>query len=278
MEVSQLFGSELKGCEYQEVRTFYGEKRQVIKKSENLNSTINYIERFLAASSLAEVHHIWSAVRDQFEFDFFTAVVNIYCSNGSALVFYMVDHLTEFTVHYEKQKYFLVDPGIRIAKSNATPCTMSTISLDNCHTDIERQVVLDARDYGVESASYFPFYSRRYDGIIRFERNCSERQVVRHSNKCICSQSELFVISSHIYSAITRLINSEMSPMLLGRREKEVLSQLASGLNPAQIGDLLNISENTVRNHLKNIRCKLGVRSITHAVAKAISENIIAFH
>jgi DNA-binding CsgD family transcriptional regulator len=62
---------------------------------------------------------------------------------------------------------------------------------------------------------------------------------------------------------------------VLTEREKEILKWTAAGKSTARIGDLLLISENTVSNHLKNIRVKMGVSTTTHAVAKALVERII---
>ncbi len=53
----------------------------------------------------------------------------------------------------------------------------------------------------------------------------------------------------------------------LSAREEEVLTLLARGLPNAEIGGELNVSENTVRFHLKNIYEKLGVTNRTEAVA-----------
>lgn len=61
----------------------------------------------------------------------------------------------------------------------------------------------------------------------------------------------------------------------ISKREQEVLSLTAVGLNPAYIADKLNISTATVSQHLRNIRVKLNVRNTTHAVAHAITNGII---
>ena len=53
----------------------------------------------------------------------------------------------------------------------------------------------------------------------------------------------------------------------LSAREEEVLTLLARCLPNAEIGGELNVSENTVRFHLKNIYEKLGVTNRTEAVA-----------
>lgn len=63
-------------------------------------------------------------------------------------------------------------------------------------------------------------------------------------------------------------------PTLTGR-EIEVLGLVADGMTSRQIGDLLFISENTVKNHIRNILDKLGLHSRNEAVLYAIRENLI---
>lgn len=67
---------------------------------------------------------------------------------------------------------------------------------------------------------------------------------------------------------------STRKPTLTGR-ELEVLGLVADGKTSRQIGDLLYISENTVKNHIRNILDKLGLHSRNEAVLYAIRENLI---
>ncbi len=67
---------------------------------------------------------------------------------------------------------------------------------------------------------------------------------------------------------------STRKPSLTGR-EIEVLGLVADGKTSRQIGDLLFISENTVKNHIRNILDKLGLHSRNEAVLYAIRENLI---
>jgi DNA-binding NarL/FixJ family response regulator len=64
-------------------------------------------------------------------------------------------------------------------------------------------------------------------------------------------------------------------PTLTGR-EIEVLELVADGKTSRDIGDLLFISENTVKNHIRNILDKLGLHSRNEAVLYAIKENLIS--
>jgi DNA-binding NarL/FixJ family response regulator len=61
-------------------------------------------------------------------------------------------------------------------------------------------------------------------------------------------------------------------------RELLILNEVVKGLANKQIADVLKISENTVKWHLKNILGKLCVADRVEAVAVAIQRGIIHFH
>jgi DNA-binding NarL/FixJ family response regulator len=58
-------------------------------------------------------------------------------------------------------------------------------------------------------------------------------------------------------------------------RELEVLQLAADGLTNRQIGRKLHISENTVKNHMRNILEKLHLHSRMEAVLYAVKEELI---
>ena len=62
----------------------------------------------------------------------------------------------------------------------------------------------------------------------------------------------------------------------LTRREREVLEQAALGLSNRQIGETLDIAEQTVKNHLSSAMRKLSLHDRTHAVVIAIGEGLIS--
>ncbi len=64
-------------------------------------------------------------------------------------------------------------------------------------------------------------------------------------------------------------------PTLTGR-EVEVLQLVAQGMTSREIGEKLFISENTVKNHVRNILDKLGLHSRSEAVMYALREELIS--
>lgn len=63
-------------------------------------------------------------------------------------------------------------------------------------------------------------------------------------------------------------------PRLTGR-ELEVLRLVAEGLNNREVGRRLYISENTVKNHVRNILDKLNLHSRMEAVMYAVREKLL---
>jgi DNA-binding NarL/FixJ family response regulator len=61
----------------------------------------------------------------------------------------------------------------------------------------------------------------------------------------------------------------------LTEREHDVLRLMAGGYANKEIGDLLGVSERTVKNHVSSVLGKLGVRDRTRAVLKALEKRLI---
>jgi DNA-binding NarL/FixJ family response regulator len=68
-----------------------------------------------------------------------------------------------------------------------------------------------------------------------------------------------------------RMMRTELTP-----RELEILRMLAKGLTNKQIGKVLNISNNTVKNHVNSVIEKLEVCDRTEAATTAIQRGIIS--
>lgn len=81
------------------------------------------------------------------------------------------------------------------------------------------------------------------------------------------------MVMPYLDAAIRRIsgivsLESEDDFMLLSKREREIMHWVNSGKTNYEIGEILNISYNTVKNHLKIIFKKLNVVSRTQAATK----------
>ena len=69
--------------------------------------------------------------------------------------------------------------------------------------------------------------------------------------------------------------DSSDSSRRLTRRQRQVLQQAALGLSNRQIGEVLVIAEQTVKNHLSSAMRKMSLHDRTHAVVVAIGQGWI---
>ena len=78
-----------------------------------------------------------------------------------------------------------------------------------------------------------------------------------------------------IPAEVAATVATHLTDETLTRRELEVLNVVATGARNREIGVALNISEDTVKMHLKSIITKLGAEDRTGAVTTAIKRGII---
>ena len=77
------------------------------------------------------------------------------------------------------------------------------------------------------------------------------------------------------FKQMTRSERQQVPTPRLTDRELEVLKLVAKGLTNRDIADALYISENTVKNHVRNILEKLHLHSRTEAVIYAVKEKLL---
>lgn len=92
--------------------------------------------------------------------------------------------------------------------------------------------------------------------------------------------------NAHLLILIAQIFNSKAIEFEPGRnpqpvqalspREVEAMTMLSQGYSRAQIANLLNISEHTLRVYIEGARLKLGAMNTTHAVARAIGRGLVA--
>ena len=74
---------------------------------------------------------------------------------------------------------------------------------------------------------------------------------------------------------VSREMRAHASDDALTDRESQVLRLVAQGLANKEIGDRLDISEGTVKNHLKRILSKLDASDRTHAVVIGMARGVL---
>ena len=97
-----------------------------------------------------------------------------------------------------------------------------------------------------------------------------------HGGQSLISPSMASKLLTEFATMIKRTDDRQQVPVpRLTDRELEVLKLVARGLNNREIAKELYISENTVKNHIRNILEKLQLHSRIQAVAYAVREKLL---
>lgn len=79
-----------------------------------------------------------------------------------------------------------------------------------------------------------------------------------------------------VSESVRSVYEARKSERGLTAREKEILLLVSKGCSNVEIGDMLHLSPNTVKNHLKNLFDTLGAADRAEAVAIGIRRGLIA--
>ena len=82
-------------------------------------------------------------------------------------------------------------------------------------------------------------------------------------------------ITADVARIVVRSFHAFQGSDMLGRREKEVLEHLSEGLTSSEMAQVLGISAQTVKSHVKNIYKKLGAKKRSEAIARAKTAGIL---
>jgi DNA-binding NarL/FixJ family response regulator len=80
---------------------------------------------------------------------------------------------------------------------------------------------------------------------------------------------------SRIPTFVAERLAGRMGGPALTSRELDVLKQIVAGMSNKEIGNVLNISEATVKTHINSLLSKLGVSDRTQAATTALQRGIV---
>lgn len=187
---------------------------------------------------------------------------------GYSLVCYGVD--PQFEQHYSNVVERGQDPFIRHCFDR--PSTFLTgADFAPGYDELqgaERKFISEAFDGTGAAAGIAPFVSLpqdvRWNLLSTHWKGRDAIEIAQRSHDRLIDA--LLVIEAGVHQA----------PEILSRRERECLALVAEGLRVGQISVCLNIAPVTVEHHLRQARVKLGAKTRDHAVALALSANLIA--
>ena len=181
----------------------------------------------------------------------------------------LIDYPEAWQLRYFEQNYVTIDPVVTRASQARIPYHWSEF---RDLTPAQRRMFAEAQEFGLVSGLTVPIHGPAGEVFVAS---------VAADHADLDPRSSLSVANMLInqtYSVLTGLKHpgAPVAPVALTGRERECLIWSARGKSSGDIGTILNISENTVNFHIKNVMGKLGAASRVLAVVKAIRLGLIA--
>jgi len=95
-------------------------------------------------------------------------------------------------------------------------------------------------------------------------------------NKFFCGQILETIQEANLNIDDIELDSFTCEPVLISKRESEIITLIAEGNTNTQIADQLFLSSHTINTHRKNIMSKLGVKNTAGIVMYAVKTNLIS--
>jgi DNA-binding CsgD family transcriptional regulator len=133
-----------------------------------------------------------------------------------------------------------------------------------------KDFVMKASDFGIRHG-----YSHGMRDVLRGEGSIfsfAGASIEYHERTRVIIEN----VVPHLHNALVRVLSTDASfPGILSDKEGVVLGFISWGKTNRDISDILGISENTVKFHIKSIFQKLNVETRAQAVAIALEQGLI---
>lgn len=163
----------------------------------------------------------------------------------------------------------MVDPVLDRASSSVVPVLWSDLTYDPTLRSEQKVIFHEAREFGLTQGMTIPIHSRNSFAIVSLASDQPDSEF----RSAIPHLKHLVHLGSLYYHERVTALREEAEQDLripLSKREREAMLWAARGKTAWETGEILHISENTVKQYLKSAMEKLGVSSKPQAVVKAI--------
>ncbi len=231
----------------------------------------NFIDLLASADSAADFAQALTAAANDLELSCFAYLALPGKLQGKP---YLIStYPEEWTSHYLRSRYELVDPVITQALQSAEPFQWGIGAQSKLSSPVQQQLLDEAAEFGIRVGFTIPIHDGH--GPVAALTFAASRPSHAFEAFTISQARVLQLMALYFHAHVRRKLKSgpRIAGVLLSPRELECLEWASQGKSAWEIGCILGISRNTVAYYLDNAKHKLGVRTVVQAVARMAAAN-----
>jgi LuxR family transcriptional activator of conjugal transfer of Ti plasmids len=179
-----------------------------------------------------------------------------------------------WTKHYLQSHYERFDPVIIQALGHPEPFEWGLGAGSTALSEPQRQMFEEAAKFGIRYGFTIPIHDGRGPtAAMTFatdERRSQFERIINVDARVL----QLMAVYFHAHARRKLAPNRVIDGVSLSPREFECLEWVAQGKSAWEIGQIFGITRRTAAFHLDNAKAKLGVHSISQAVARLIASRL----
>lgn len=177
-----------------------------------------------------------------------------------------------WTAQYLKNHYERFDPVITKALEQTEPFQWGLNSAASILSRPQQELFEEAARFGIACGFTIPIHDGR-GPIAAVSFAADEHRAATFSRRIQAHRQVLQLMAMYFHAHVRRKLSLDrvIDGVSLSPREFECLEWTAQGKSAWEIGRILGITRRTAAFHLENAKAKLGVHSISHAVARLIA-------
>ncbi len=240
-------------------------------------STFEELDQFIVAVDQSEtLDQILNILQKQIQkigFDRFTYWLR-WPSQESRKPIFISTYPDKFIDHYINSDFQSHDMVGRLSIETNVPFAWSSLSKVYEITRIQKVLFDASASVGMVSGGSIPIHGPKQIKATFSVTN--DMKTDQFDELFVYHRHQLHLMATYAHEKIMNLgLDRPLRKIKLTKRETEILTWVARGKTFWEIGQILNIQENTVRNHMQHIYETIGVSNNTHAIAKAIIHGLI---
>jgi DNA-binding CsgD family transcriptional regulator len=235
--------------------------------------TADFIDRIDQFTNLQDLREEMGRRLEGIGFNKFAYLV-VRAPEGPTVPFVITTYPDEWGVVYGEKDYVNLDPVV--AQATQTLIPFDWLSVRDRHRDDKRQLEVFniATDFGIRNGITVPVHGPNGSmASFSVTADADEREFHRLWNEV---RHDLHLIALYYHAAFEKRSRAQQLPQIfLTMRERECLLWASRGKTIPETGEILAISGETVKFHLRNVMQKFGVYNKQHAVVKGIIMGLI---